>query len=144
MDVATIAARWRSRRCVVGGLLAGSLVSSMLGMSPSRGRGLGLSVRDPNQATPAAALRKREVLASKTPFRSTPRPPPGWADARVVFVSPERDGEAERVCERQRQGRLKFALGQWKGFRAARLRHVRLLVQVSSNLLLCNFLRLSL
>ena len=103
------------------------------------------------QASPAAlASLMLDQLPYATPahmFAAAPGGPaggPGWAGARVVFVSPERDGEAERVYERQRQGRLKFALGQWKGFRAARLRHVRLLVQVSSNLLLCNSLRLSL
>ena len=113
----------------------------MIGRSPSRGRGLGLSVRDLNQQTPAAARQQHcKALPSKTPFRSTPRPPQDWAVVRpaaTVAVPPAVVSRAAvppaavQYAPTILDSRLQAAVDQWKEFRTTRRRHLELLVQVS-------------
>ncbi len=124
-------------------------------MSHPRSAHRGLSVRDPNQETPRSPEGGGRKV-SKTPFRSTPRPPLDWAKAasRVVFVSPAKVESAEATADGEGavdcvpplllvHSRLRRAIDQWKDFRAVRLRHVGLLMQVSPsvNPVLSSFLR---
>ena len=115
----------------------------------------GLSVRDPNRETPRSPDGGGGKV-SKTPFRSTPRPPLDWAKAasRVVFVSPAEVESAEVAADwegavdcvppivLQVHSKLRRAIDRWKQFRAVRLHHVELLIQVSPsvNLVLSSFL----
>lgn len=123
-------------------------------MSSPQNAHRGLSVRDLNRKTPRGEDEGRKV--SKTPFRSTPRPPSDWAAAsRVVFVSPAEVESTEAAADGLGavgcvppvllDRRLRCAVDQWKFFRAARLRHVGLLMQVSPsfNLEPSFFLRVS-
>ena len=107
----------------------------MLSLGGSPSRGLGLSVRDPNKASPAREDGAQKVLASKTPFRTTPRPPPDWAaDAPpVALLLPSGDSPAvlpPSVTAPPVVDDLRRALRRWQDFRAVRLRHVQLLAQV--------------
>ena len=111
-------------------------------MSSPQSAHRGLSVRDLNRETPQNDDRGDRKV-SKTPFRSTPRPPSEWAAAsRVVFVSPTEVQGAEAAADWRRavecvppvvlvHTRLRCAIDQWKKYRAARLRHVGLVMQVS-------------